>query len=136
MKRTIVWPLAAGLALLIAGCAPGGGYIGSASASGQASTAGSTTAAAAAGPARDFNLRVKCPGIHLEKTKFKWSDRQIMTHENVTLEEIGQCEAWSATQPKGYVPTAPVGPVGKGSSGGGTTGEQVESAGPAMQIAH
>jgi hypothetical protein len=136
MKRTICWPLVLGLALLIAGCAPGGGYTGSPTATRQAATAGSNTDAAATGPARDFNLRVKCPGIHLEKTNFKWSDRQIMTHENVTLEQIGQCEVWSATQPKGYVPTAPVGPGGKGSAGDGTTGHQAESAGPAMQVAH
>jgi hypothetical protein len=68
---------------------------------------------------RDFNLQVKCPGIHLEKTKLKWDDDKIMSHENVTPEEIANCEAFTASQPKGYVPPPPGGAAGAQASGGG-----------------
>jgi hypothetical protein len=111
MKRTIGFALASGLALLVAGCAAGGGGAGTAtgaSAGGESAPAGGTQTASATGM-RDFNLQVKCPGIHLEKTKLKWTDDKIMEHENVTPEEIASCEAFTASQPKGYVPPAPGG---------------------------
>src|SRR5450755_2485923 len=86
MKRTIGFALASGLAFLVAGCAAGGGGAGTgASAGGEASApaaGGGTQTAAAATGMRDFNLQVKCPGIHLEKTKLKWDDDKIMSHEN------------------------------------------------------
>jgi hypothetical protein len=122
MKRTIGFALASGLAFLVAGCAAGGGGAGTgASAGGEASApaaGGGTQTAAAATGMRDFNLQVKCPGIHLEKTKLKWDDEKIMSHENVTPEEIASCEAFTASQPKGYVPAPP----------GGTTAAMVGNA--------
>ena len=80
-------------------------------------SAGGTQTASAAG-VRDFNLQVKCPGIHLEKTKLKWDDDKIMTHENVTPDEIASCERFTAAQPKGYVPPPPPGTPGAQASGG------------------
>ncbi len=56
---------------------------------------------------------VKCPGIHLEKTGLGWTDGKIVEHENVSADQIGQCEAWTAAQPKGYVPPPPLGYVSK-----------------------
>jgi len=113
MKRTIGFALASGLALLVAGCAQMGGGTGAPSGGGEASSAapagGGTQTASASTAVRDFNLQVKCPGIHLEKTKLKWDDDKIMSHENVTTEEIASCEAFTAAQPKGYVPPAPGG---------------------------
>ena len=62
MKRKIGLALATGLALLIAGCA---------SESTSGGSAGGSTAPAAspavASTARNFNLAVKCPGVHWEK---------------------------------------------------------------------
>jgi len=106
MKRTMGYALASGLALLVAGCAQMGG-----ASSGGASSpaAGGTQTASAGAVARDFNLQVKCPGIHLEKTKLKWDDDKIMSHENVTPDDIASCEAFTASQPKGYVPPPPGG---------------------------
>jgi len=121
MKLTVGLTLASGLALLVAGgCAATGGGSGAASGGGDAtaSSAGGTQTASASG-VRDFNLQVKCPGIHLEKTKLKWDDDKIMTHENVTPEEIASCEAFTAAQPKGYVPPPPAGTPGAQAS---TTG--------------
>jgi len=110
MKRTIGFALASGLAFLVAGCAAGGGASGGgASGTEGASDAGAKQQAAAVSGVRDFNLQVKCPGIHLEKNKLKWDDDKIMSHENVTPEEIASCEAFTAAQPKGYVPPAPGG---------------------------
>jgi len=111
MKRTIGFALASGLAFLVAGCAAGGGGAGTgASAGGEGSApAGGTQTASASSSVRDFNLQVKCPGIHLEKTKLKWDDDKIMSHENVSAEEIANCEAFTAAQPKGYVPPPPGG---------------------------
>lgn len=113
MKRTIVLALASGLAFLVAGCAAGGGAGGGgASTGGEASAApsgGGAQTASAGSSVRDFNLQVKCPGIHLEKNKLKWDDDKIMSHENVTPEEIANCEAFTAAQPKGYVPPPPGG---------------------------
>jgi len=112
MKRTIGFALASGLALLVAGCAAGGGTGASSGGEGSAPAAaagGGAQTASARSAVRDFNLQVKCPGIHLEKTKLKWDDQKIMSHENVTAEEIASCEAFTAAQPKGYVPPAPGG---------------------------
>jgi hypothetical protein len=136
MKRTISFALASGLAFLVAGCAAGGG--GSAAPAGGGASAGGAQTASANTAVRDFNLQVKCPGIHLEKSKLKWSDDKIMEHENVTPEDIAACEAFTASQPKGYVPPPPgqaamvgnatsAGPGGQpysgpGSAGAGSTG--------------
>jgi hypothetical protein len=98
MKRKIGLALATGLALLIAGCA-------SQSTSG-GSAGGSTAPAAApavASTARNFNLAVKCPGVHWEKTH-GWSNEQIMQQESLEADDIPACEQWVAAQPKGYVP--------------------------------
>ena len=134
MKRYIALVAAAGMAAMIAGCASSGGGGGGGAAEATGGQIPNTnppapgenqtaSAAGAAGPIRDFNLQVKCPGIHLEKTKLKWSDDQIMSHENVTPDEIASCEAWEASQPKGYIPPPPAGvaPAGQQaqSSGGG-----------------
>jgi hypothetical protein len=106
MKRKIGLALATGLALLIAGCS---GQSTSGSAGG---SAGATGAAggnpAAASTARNFNLAVKCPGVHWEK-KHGWSDQQIMQQESVEAEDIPACEQWVQAQPKGYVPPPPGG---------------------------
>ncbi len=108
MKRTIGFALALGLAVSVAGCASQG--VGSAGASSAAASTGGTAATAgAAGSIRNFNLRVRCPGIHLEKTELGWSDEKIMEHENVSKDDITRCEAWAAAQPKGYVPPPPPG---------------------------
>ena len=122
MKLTVGLTLASGLALLVAGCAGAGGGSGS-SGGGEGSAADTKQIASAAG-VRDFNLQVKCPGIHLEKTKLKWDDDKIMTHENVTPDEIASCERFTASQPKGYVPPPPGGSPSAQASGGGsaTTG--------------
>jgi hypothetical protein len=112
MKRTIGLALASGLAFLVAGCAAGGGGGTGAtpgSETGAAAEAQGKQQAAATSGVRDFNLQVKCPGIHLEKTKLKWDDEKIESHENVTAEEIASCEAFTAAQPKGYVPPPPGG---------------------------
>jgi hypothetical protein len=141
MKRTIGFALASGLAFLVAGCAGTGGGAGAPAGGGGASGSGggaNNQAIAAATGVRDFNLQVKCPGIHLEKSKLKWDDDKIMAHENVTPEEIASCEAFTAAQPKGYVPPPPGGAAmvgnatmpgpggqpysGPGSAGQGSTG--------------
>ena len=124
MKRTIGLALASGLAFLVAGCAAGGGGGTGASPGGEGSSAADAQAkqqAAASSGVRDFNLQVKCPGIHLEKTKLKWDDDKIESHENVTPEEIASCEAFTAAQPKGYVPPPPGG-ASTANAGGATTG--------------
>lgn len=134
MKRTIGIALASGLALLVAGCATsGGGTGGGGSAGGEAAAPGSsggTTTASVAG-VRDFNLQVKCPGIHLEKTKLNWPNDKIMSHENVTEDEINSCEQWVAAQPKGYVPPPPPG-VGGAAAGG----QQAQSANGSAPTPH
>ena len=107
MKRTISFALASGLAVLVAGCAPSGGGAGAPAGGGESSAAGGSGRPDPRTGMRDFNLQVKCPGIHLEKTKLKWDDDKIMSHENVTPEEIASCEAFTASQPKGYVPPPP-----------------------------
>ena len=113
MKRKIGLALATGLALLIAGCSSQGGSGGS---GGGGAGAGGTVGAAPAGNpaaqsvARNFNLAVKCPGVHLLKKK-GWSDQQIMQQESVEQEDIPACEQWVQAQPKGYVPPPPGGTV-------------------------
>ena len=103
MKRKIGLALATGLALLIAGCSSQGTSGGAGGAAG--APAGNTGATSTA---RDFNLVVKCPGVHLLKKK-GWSDQQIMQQESVEAEDIPACEQWVQSQPKGYVPPPPGG---------------------------
>ena len=107
MKRKIGFALAAGLALLVAGCASQG------SSGGNAAPGGGESAAAGGGPAasttaRNFNLAVKCPGVHWEKTH-GWSNQQIMQQESLDEQDIPACEQWVQAQPKGYVPPPPGG---------------------------
>jgi hypothetical protein len=105
MKRKIVLTLATGLALLVAGCSSQGGGSssgGSAGAPAQAPAVASTS--------RNFNLAVKCPGVHWEKTH-GWSDQQIMEQESLEEQDIPACEQWVQAQPKGYVPPPPGGAV-------------------------
>ncbi len=124
MKRTISLALASGLAFLVAGCA-GGGAGGSSSGTTAAGSAGEAQPAVGGGGSpgattavRDFALQVKCPGIHLEKTKLKWNDDKIMSHQNVTPEDIASCEQFTAAQPKGYVPPPPAGATQVGNATG------------------
>jgi hypothetical protein len=120
MKRKIGLALATGLALLIAGCSGQSSSGGSGSSPGAGGTPAGGTAAVST--ARNFNLAVKCPGVHWEK-KHGWSDQQIMQQESVEAEDIPACEQWVQAQPKGYVPPAPGGATpAKGASapeGGG-----------------
>src|SRR5215469_308035 len=113
MKGTIGFVLASGLALLISGCANTGGTAapatsgGTAAAGAEAGTGGGQQASAA----RDFNLAVKCPGVHYLKTH-GWTDQQIMQQESLTeSSNIPACEEWVAHQPKGYVPAPPPGSI-------------------------
>ena len=103
MKRKIGLALAMGLALLIAGCESQSSS--GSSGGGGAGTVGVAPAGnpAAASTARNFNLAVKCPGVHYLKKK-GWSDQQIMQQESVEQEDIPACEQWVQAQPKGYVP--------------------------------
>jgi hypothetical protein len=103
MKRIIGFALASGLAMLVAGCASsGGGSTGGAA-------AGGTQAAAEPAATRNFNLAVKCPGVHYLKVH-GWTEQQIMEQESLTeASDIPACEEWVAHQPKGYVPAAPPG---------------------------
>lgn len=104
MKRIIGFALASGLALLVAGCASSGGGAG-----GAGGAAAGTQAAAEPAATRNFNLAVKCPGVHYLK-KHGWTDQQIMEQESLTeAADIPACEEWVANQPKGYVPGAPAG---------------------------
>ncbi len=98
MKRKIGLALASGLALLIAGCA-------------SQSTSGGNAAPSSSAPAsteRNFNLAVKCPGVHYLKKK-GWTDQQIMQQESLEESDIPACEQWVQAQPKGYVPPPPPG---------------------------
>jgi hypothetical protein len=104
MKRLIGLALASGLAMLVAGCASSGG--GTAGGAG-----GSTASTGEAQPTatRNFNLAVKCPGVHYLKTH-GWTEQQIMEQESLTeASDIPACEEWVAHQPKGFVPPAPPG---------------------------
>ncbi len=134
MKRTIGIALASGLALLVAGCATGGGGSaggGGGAAGGEAAAGGGNTATASNSGVRDFNLQVKCPGIHLEKSKLNWPDDKIMSHENVSPDDIAACERWVASQPKGYVPPPPGGVPAAGGAAAGGGGQQAQSQGSA-----
>jgi hypothetical protein len=115
MKRKIGLALATGLALLIAGCASQSSSGGGGGAPGKESSAPAPTGAAAS-TARNFNLAVKCPGVHWEKTH-GWSNQQIMQQESLEEDDIPACEQWVQAQPKGYVPPPPGGTVAeKGST--------------------
>ncbi len=134
MKRTIGFALASGLAFLVAGCAAGGGAGTGASGGEAAASAGSAQTASAGPSVRDFNLQVKCPGIHLEKTKLKWDDEKIMAHENVTPADIASCEAFTASQPKGYVPPPPATGAMVGNATGPGPGGQPYSGPPPRSL--
>jgi len=99
MKRKIGLALASGLALLVAGCA-------NQSSSGGNAAPGS--AAPTSSTSRNFNLSVKCPGVHWEKTH-GWTNQQIMQQESLDESDIPACEQWVQAQPKGYVPPPPPG---------------------------
>ena len=115
MKRKIGFALATGLALLIAGCSSQSSSGGSSTGGGGAAGAPAPTGAAAT-TARNFNLAVKCPGVHWEKSH-GWSDQQIMQQESLEADDIPACEQWVQAQPKGYVPPPPGGAVAeKGST--------------------
>ena len=105
MKRKIGLALASGLALLVAGCAGQGG--GGGGSTGPGST-GSAPGATTSTTSRNFNLAVKCPGVHWEKTH-GWSNQQIMQQESLEESDIPACEEWVQAQPKGYVPAPPPG---------------------------
>lgn len=107
MKRMIGLTLATGLALLVAGCASQGGGEPFPSGPGQTSSAAVRSGGAPAAT-RNFNLAVKCPGVHWEKTH-GWSEQQIMQQQSIDSSEIAACEQWVAAQPKGYVPPPPQG---------------------------
>ncbi|MFZ1890487.1 MAG: hypothetical protein WAU33_20870 [Candidatus Binataceae bacterium] len=129
MRRTIGMLLAGGLAVMFAaGCASTSGGGSSAGTTGEAagsSGAGQQTASAdSSRVARDFNLRVKCPGVHEEKIH-GWTDQQIMAQESVAEEDIPACMAWVQEQPKGFVPPPPAGyvpKVGSAPAAGGAAG--------------
>ena len=109
MKRKIGLALATGLALLIAGCASqSGSGGGGGGAGGGKESSGPAPTGAAASTARNFNLAVKCPGVHWEKTH-GWSNQQIMQQESLEEDDIPACEQWVQAQPKGYVPPPPGG---------------------------
>ncbi len=105
MRRTIGLLLASGLAMLVAGCASTGGG-GGTTAGATAATGGGT--AAPTESMRNFNLRVKCPGVHTLKLH-GWTDQQIQAQLSVEPDDIAACEKWVAEQPKGYVPPPPAG---------------------------
>jgi len=117
MRRTFeVLLFSAGLAFLVAGCAnQSGGGAGAGAPAGGAAAQGGGTAAASGNEAsmRDFNLRVKCPGVH-ELKQHGWSDAQIIQQLSVTQEDIPACEQWVQQQPKGYVPPPPPGTAAAG----------------------
>jgi hypothetical protein len=102
MKSTMGLALASGLFLMVAGCATGGAT------SGGAAAGGGGPVASAGGTIRNFNLEVKCPGVHYLKTHGK-SDAEIQEQLQVDPDQIAQCETWAAAQPKGYVPPPPPG---------------------------
>jgi hypothetical protein len=118
MRLMIGFALASGLALLVAGCAGQGGGEKFPSGPGDTSSAATRTNVPAA--TRNFNLAVKCPGVHWEKTH-GWSNSKIMEQESLDESDIPACEQWVAAQPKGYVPPPP----------GGTTAAAQKPAPPA-----
>jgi len=104
----IGFALASGLAMLVAGCAGQGG--GEKFPSGPGDTTSAATRSNVPAATRNFNLAVKCPGVHWEKTH-GWSNSQIMQQESLDEADIPACEQWVAAQPKGYVPPPPPGTV-------------------------
>src|SRR5882757_6112008 len=119
MKRMIGLSLATGLALLVAGCSGQGGQ---AFPSGKGDTSSEATRSSVPAAARNFNLAVRCPGVHWEKSH-GWPDSQIMQQQSVEQSEIQACEEWVKAQPKGYVPPPPAGVApagGKAPASGGT----------------
>ena len=106
MRRMIGFALASGLALLVAGCAGQGG--GEKFPAGPGETSSAAVRANVPAATRNFNLAVKCPGVHWEKTH-GWSNQQIMQQESLDENDIPACEQWVAAQPKGYVPPPPPG---------------------------
>jgi hypothetical protein len=106
MKLMIGLTLATGLAMLVAGCSGQGGNGSFPSGPGDTSSTATRTAVPAA--TRNFNLAVRCPGVHWEKAH-GWPDTQIMQQQSVEKDEITACEQWAAAQPKGYVPPPPPG---------------------------
>jgi hypothetical protein len=106
MRRMTGFALASGLALLVAGCAGQGG--GEKFPSGPGQTGSEATRSNVPAAARNFNLAVKCPGVHWEKTH-GWSDAKIMEQEALDASDIPACEQWVQAQPKGYVPPPPPG---------------------------
>lgn len=118
MKSTIGLALASGLALFLAGCASGAG--GGAAAGGTvAGPSGGSATGAVAKVDKEFNLAVKCPGIHYLKKK-GWSDQAIVQQMQVMEDDIPTCEAWTASQPKGFVPPPPSGNPAAAKLGTGT----------------
>jgi hypothetical protein len=105
MRRMIGFALASGLALLVAGCAGQGG---GAAAPGPGDTSSAAVRSNVPAATRNFNLAVKCPGVHWEK-QHGWSNSQIMQQESLDENDIPACEQWVAAQPKGYVPPPPAG---------------------------
>ena len=113
MKSWICLTLAVGLiALTAAGCSQtstassGGG--GTTTPTMGAGGGGAATTEGFQGEARNFNLQVRCPGVHLLKSK-GWTDQQIMQQLEVSEDEIPTCEQYIASLPKGYVPPPPPG---------------------------
>src|SRR5882724_3329405 len=106
MRRMIGFALASVLALLVAGCAGQGG--GEKFPAGPGETSSAAVRANVPAATRNFNLAVKCPGVHWEKTH-GWSNQQIMQQESLDEADIPACEQWVAAQPKGYVPPPPPG---------------------------
>jgi hypothetical protein len=117
MKRKIGLALATGLALLVAGCAGQGGSGSFPSGPGQTGPEATRGGTAVSETSRNFNLAVKCPGVHYLK-KHGMSDAQIMDRESVEQQDIPACEQWVAAQPKGYVPPPPGGTVAEKSPSG------------------
>jgi len=106
MKTTIALALASGLSVIVAGCAAGG-------AGTKSGGAGGTSVASGGSEIRNFNLEVKCPGVHYLKSHGK-SDSDIMEQLQIEQSDIDACEAWAAAQPKGYVPPPPAGVAAAG----------------------
>src|SRR5882672_5741922 len=135
MKSMIGLTLATGLALLVAGCSGQGGT--GSFPSGKGDTSSEATRSGVPAATRNFNLAVRCPGVHWEKSH-GWPDSQIMQQQSVEQSEIQACEEWVKAQPKGYVPPPPPGvapaggkaPTSGGGTGGGAAGgSQSSSAG-------
>ena len=120
MIRKTGFALAAGLALLVAGCAGQGGSSGG---TGRGTSGGAPEtmvpgATSVSQTSKNFNLAVKCPGVHYLKKK-GLSNQQIMQQESIEEEDIPACEQWVQAQPKGYVPPPPGGGGAAGGGGGG-----------------